>query len=338
MGLLAAWLAIGLGGCDDTTVVEDGASRTRRHRTSSSRPPANSADADEAGDTAADGAGRAEDGASLRPASATPQSDWPSALDGMPDIDTKPRERADMELARRLFKRGLEDLRRDDFESGAERFFEAIEVDPGSIDARYNLACALSRMGDRPAAVVVLDQLRDEGCGSCLGKVLKARRDPDFDAIRKNKGFASVVADVEAGLLEVQPASDAVAAWVGALKKAETPVVLDPRRKVTVRVGCPTCPRGQKPEIGVVRGGKALRSWVERKRRAFSGGIASAVVAECKGKCCSFVEPDPSTASPDTLFLGEACFRLESGFATSLSKFSLYRYPAVATGDSEDGG
>ncbi|MBL4687684.1 MAG: tetratricopeptide repeat protein [Nannocystaceae bacterium] len=252
--------------------------------------------------------------------------DWPAILDGLPDLDLTLRERAHMELSRRIEKRGLKAMRADQFDDAVERFFEAIEVDPGNVDARYNLACALSRTGDRPASVAMLGQLRDEGCGACLGKVLKARRDSDFDPIRKSKAFVAVVTGAERNLAEAADTAMAVAAWTGMGKKSEVPLAIDPRRKITVRVGCPSC-RASKAEVAMVRGDKALRTWVERKRRAFSGGIAEPTLGECKGKCCTFALPDPQTVSPDVLFLAELCFRIEAGVVTSLSKLSLHRYP-----------
>ncbi len=257
-------------------------------------------------------------------------SDWPAFLDGLPPVDMSPRDRSFMELSRRIEKRGLKAMREDSFDAAVEHFFEAIEVDPGNVNARYNLSCALSRLGDRVAAVVMLAQLRDQGCGSCLGKVLKARRDPDFDPIRKAKSFVSVIADAEADLASTADTAMLVAAWATASKEADPPLALDPRRKVSVRVGCPTC-RASKAEVGVVRGPASLRTWVERKRRAFSGGLADPVLADCKGKCCAFTQPDPATVSPDTLFLAEVCFRVEAGVATSLSKLALHRYPPPAT-------
>ncbi|MEM6995153.1 MAG: hypothetical protein AAF721_31870 [Myxococcota bacterium] len=256
-----------------------------------------------------------------------PGFDLPLVLDGLPALDMTVRERVYIDLSRRLEKRGLKAMRADDFAGATERFFEALEVDPGNVGARYNLACSLSREGEARAAVTLLEQLRDGGCGWCLGKVLKARRDTDFDPIRKTKAFAAVVADVEVGLSEVGDAAMAVVAWSSAGKEAEAPTVVDPRRKVTVRVGCPTC-EASKAEVTTVRGARALRTWVERKRKAFSGGIADPILGECKSKCCSFAEPDPRRVSPDVLFLAEVCFRIESGFATSLSKVSLSRYPA----------
>lgn len=255
-------------------------------------------------------------------------SDWPTALNGLPEMDLTPRERAHTDLSRRLFKRGLDLLRKNDPATAVDRFFESIEVDPGNVDAYYNLACALSLSGDAAAAVALLDQLRQARCGSCLGKVLKAKRDPDFDGIRKDKGFAAVVADVETELPEPEEAAEGVLEWIDGGRKAELPLVLDPRRKITVRVGCPQCAGPGAAEVGLVRGEKGLRSWVERKRRAFSGGIAPASLEECKGKCCTFTEPEAASVSPDAVFPVEVCFRIETGMATSVSKLELRRYPA----------
>ena len=262
----------------------------------------------------------------------TKSSDWPTALNGLPEMDLTPRERAHIDLSRRLFKRGLELLRKDDPVNAVDRFFESIEVDPGNVDSYYNLACALSLTGDAPAAVALLDQLRQTGCGSCLGKVLKARRDPDFDGIRKDKGFVAVVSDVESELPEPEDAAESVLAWIDGGRKAEAPLVLDPRRKTTVRVGCPQCAGPGAAETGLVRGEKALRAWVERKRRAFSGGIAAATLEECKGKCCTFVEPAADEVSLDTVYPVEVCFRIETGMATSVSKLELRRYPPPGGG------
>ena len=252
----------------------------------------------------------------------------PPALDGLPAIDLGPRERAQMELSRRLERRGLKRMREDRFEDATDRFFEAIEVDPGNVNARYNFACALSRLGDSRAAVAMLDQLREQGCGSCLGKVLKARRDTDFDPIRKHKAFTSVIADVEMRLATPLLAATQIDAWIADPESDIDPLSLDPRRKIGVKVGCESCVAG-KAERGTVRGAKALRTWIERKRRAFSKGIGQTGAADCKGKCCTFAEPDRASVSPDMLFVREVCFRIEAGRATSLSRLGVNRYPAA---------
>lgn len=263
-----------------------------------------------------------------------PTREWPPILDGLPALDLSPRERVYTDLARRLFQRGLKALREGSYEAATEHFFEALEVDPGNVDARYNLACSVALAGDRVAAVTLLTQLRDGGCVACLGKLLKARRDPDFDAIRKHKSFATVVDDVESELPESTAAATEVAAWVASTRAAELPLSIDARAKVVLGVGCPTC-KGGSPELSAVRGTKAVRTWIERKRRAFSGGIASAAAAECKPKarCCDFAPPSADAASPDVLFLAELCFRIEAGVTTSLSKITLHRYPASDPAD-----
>ena len=308
--------------CDDEGETSDALAPSR----SRGRASVQQASADDAVDDSAPKRRTEKNASKKQPR--TKGSDWPTALNGLPEMDLSPRERAHTDLSRRLFKRGLDLLRKEDPVNAVDRFFESIEVDPGNVDSYYNLACALSLSGDAPAAVALLDQLRQAGCGSCLGKVLKAKRDPDFDGIRKDKGFVAVVSDVETELPEPEEAAEEVLEWIDGGRKAEPPRVLDPRRKITVRVGCPQCAGPGAAEVGLVRGEKGLRAWVERKRRAFSGGIAEASLEECKGKCCTFTEPEAASVSPDAVFPVEVCFRIETGMATSVSKLELRRYPS----------
>lgn len=80
-----------------------------------------------------------------------------------------------------------------DYARSAAGFEAALRLDRGDAMARYNLACALARLGRVEAAIAELQAIRDAGCARCAGRLRAARGDPDFASLRAVPAFVAVV-------------------------------------------------------------------------------------------------------------------------------------------------
>lgn len=338
-GLRAAALALAISGvcgafgCESMRAAasdRDRAGETEGPRVVEGRPPPR----DDGAPEARAGTDRAK-GEPAAPAVAD-EMHGPAALDGLPPLELSLRARAHMELARRLNRKGLDAHRAADFRIASDRFFEAVEVDPGNVYARYNLACSLARLGDREAAVALLKQFRDSGCGSCLGRILRAREDGDFEALHEWAPFVAATEVADDALSEPSDSVAEVVTWIDAVAKASRagkkigkklppPRVIDPLRKITVKIDCPFC-TGQPLRPGMVRGAGALHTWLDRRQKEVDGDIESPGRPECnKSGCCTFAEADRAPGR-DALVPQEVCFRLQSSVATSVSKVTFMRF------------
>jgi len=77
---------------------------------------------------------------------------------------------------------------------------EALELWPGYIGARYNLACAFALVGDKERGLGLLKQLKEEGCVKCRQRVQKSRSDTDFQTLWDDDDFKSLAGDVHVSL------------------------------------------------------------------------------------------------------------------------------------------
>lgn len=81
------------------------------------------------------------------------------------------------------------------YEQAMQLWVRLLSVAPADGNVRYNLACALARLGDAERA---LEQLRDlharagAGCPVCQERLRRARRDPDLATVRTLPGYAEL--------------------------------------------------------------------------------------------------------------------------------------------------
>lgn len=86
--------------------------------------------------------------------------------------------------AARFIRRGLALHRTGDFASSSTLFAWALMADPSSVGARYDLACALARLGRPAAALALLTELRVADCRRCRVLLRRATTDPDLESVR----------------------------------------------------------------------------------------------------------------------------------------------------------
>ena len=104
---------------------------------------------------------------------------------------------SERESAEKLAKDGIAQNKKKKWKEGAALLGSALDKDPRSEAALYNLACADANLSDKHLeAIGNLRKLADLGSDSATAKLIKARTDPDFDAIRDDADFKQVTGAV----------------------------------------------------------------------------------------------------------------------------------------------
>ncbi len=93
--------------------------------------------------------------------------------------------------------RGLRLHRKGKFGAAAPHFIEALRFDAGNVMARYNLACALARVGLVERSLSVLEELAraaaEGSCPKCGPRIERAATDEDFAGVRGDPRFRAIV-------------------------------------------------------------------------------------------------------------------------------------------------
>jgi hypothetical protein len=89
---------------------------------------------------------------------------------------------------------GLAAHRKGDYAASSRRFAEALASDPDNPFARYNLACAYARLDMPELAMVQLRIVAEQShCPKCAERLVRARADEDFAALRSRPDFRHLV-------------------------------------------------------------------------------------------------------------------------------------------------
>lgn len=94
--------------------------------------------------------------------------------------------------AEKLTRRGVKDLRRRRYDAGVRTLEEAVQADPRSEFALYNLACGYALQKNKDASITHLRHLSDLATEQSLSRLVKARQDQDFAYIRDDPAFKAV--------------------------------------------------------------------------------------------------------------------------------------------------
>lgn len=89
---------------------------------------------------------------------------------------------------------GVMMLKSGDHAEAVAYFVRALQLDPGYVLARYNLACAYALSGDAKRAIAVLAQFRDCDREDCQRRLARARTDEDFRDCWSRPDFIKVTA------------------------------------------------------------------------------------------------------------------------------------------------
>lgn len=96
---------------------------------------------------------------------------------------------ADRKAAEQVRVQGMARYKKKDWEGALALFAQAIERDPGNVQALYDAACSAALAGRAAESIDYLDRLAANGSKPALAKVRKSWRDRDFDGIRSDPGF-----------------------------------------------------------------------------------------------------------------------------------------------------
>jgi hypothetical protein len=237
----------------------------------------------------------------------------------LPAIDLA--EHAGVQDAKDLNREALAKHKKRDFEGSAEGWFATVEKDPGHVVARFNLACAMARLDEADAAFEVLGQLEKAGCPQCLGQVLVADRDKDWDGLRGDPRLKKMTRRVYRGLVDSEAAAGAILDWFEKWGD-EVPATIDPRRSIKLEMSV-WAGEETKEEKSKLTGAKRLRSWVKaRSKEAMNGYDRDDQDIICRGECCSLEKK--GGISHHTLYLVEACFKMEGDKPVYLKKLTFY--------------
>lgn len=134
---------------------------------------------------------------------------------------------ADREAAEKLVKDGIALNKKKKWQDGEATLKKALEKDPRSEAALYNLACAEANQAEGHAgAIRHLGYLADLGTETATGRLIKARTDADFDGVRDDPEFKRVT-----GAVRVQVVNTIGSPGEAAVENLETLLVKLDQRK-----------------------------------------------------------------------------------------------------------
>jgi|GEM_PF-1475252 len=107
--------------------------------------------------------------------------------------------------AKKIFKKGMKAYKKDDFEGALAEFEKMLEVAPGYHSSIYNVATMSAKTGNAKRAIKLLWCLRDIGTDDSLRKVRDARKDSDFEDLRKMDKFKLVTGYARILILDSLP-------------------------------------------------------------------------------------------------------------------------------------
>lgn len=96
---------------------------------------------------------------------------------------------ADRKAAEQYRAQGMARYKKRDWDGALTLFRQALDRDPGHVQALYDAACTAALAGHAGESVGYLDRLASDGSKPALAKVRKAWRDKDFDGIRDDPEF-----------------------------------------------------------------------------------------------------------------------------------------------------
>jgi len=117
-------------------------------------------------------------------------------VDGVSDLSLRYVPRHLRARAIKLNGRAIKEHGKENYDEAIDYYTSALELWPGYLLARYNLACAFALNGDKERSMGLLKQLKIEGCVKCLERVQRARSDTDFQALWSDGDFQTLTGGI----------------------------------------------------------------------------------------------------------------------------------------------
>lgn len=235
----------------------------------------------------------------------------------MPPISLQPSTQEQVTRATKINSAALKRHNAGDYRAAVDGFREAVKVNPGNITARYNLACAYSRVGDGDSALAILHDLKTNGCTTCLTRIGNALTEVDFQPLRDRAEFVAIV-----GTASTDPVSEEIARkFADALRTGKVGSIamfLD-SHPIRIRGKSGVCDTDEcSPTVTELKGADALSRWLTanvkaRKEREASGfgGLLIPPNLACQGECCVFSGGEGGSDGTDQL--NKVCVRKTNG-------------------------
>jgi serine/threonine-protein kinase len=245
--------------------------------------------------------------------------------DALPPLSFEPVEQNLTESARRLVKKAARKLRVEVDEEATEAeaeeallsgrkaalavYVKAINTDPGHIISRYNYASLLNVMGQSHEAFAILKEIGDAGCPQCLGRLIRARNDVDWESSWEDPKFLEMTQRVRL----VQPSASESGTMIGAAFQKgaleELAPLITPRGTIWLRVRPAGCKKNSCLDKHKIIGPERLLAWYEDGQQSVEVGEQ-----RCHKDCCKFT---PEEDAP--LQLVKACTVVDSGSVRSIT-------------------
>jgi serine/threonine-protein kinase len=231
----------------------------------------------------------------------------------LPPIDIAPVDAERTAAGRRHNKRALSLHRRGDFAAAIEEYEQAVRADAGHVIARYNLSCAYNVAGRTDDGLALLKQFKDAGCPVCLGRLVRARADSEWQTARDDPRFIAVTRDVVVDQPSLYEMSADVARALQTGEHAAIAGYFHPRNGTAILVRRRDCAGKGCRYRDTRHSFPDVAAWLTEQTAGFAAGEPS-----CSGNCCKY-EP----IATESLALRKLCTSLDSGAIRVITRLEL---------------
>tara|TARA_R110002096_G_scaffold171490_6_gene344575 strand:- start:39610 stop:41559 length:1950 start_codon:yes stop_codon:yes gene_type:complete len=241
--------------------------------------------------------------------------------DALPKLNLAAVPDDDLQTAKRLHKRALKLHRAESFEEAYSAYASAIEADPGHILARYNYACLLAVAGETHEGLAILAQLKEAGCPVCLGRLIRARSDTEWESAWNSSEFQAITGDVRV----LQPSPNETGFLAADAMRSGTLTLLQnlfsPRGRVSMKYRPSGCKARSCEEKTIIIGFEGFSEWMSEKPTIQASGSQ-----RCARECCSY-----KPGAQPGLQLRRICTAVDSGSVRTISalEFSAVEPPST---------
>ena len=173
-------------------------------------------------------------------------------------------------------------------EEAKPKYIEALNIDPGNLLARYNLASILVRTGDKQKGIALLAQFKAiPDCNFCLGIIVHSRKDTEWNSVHDDPAYKEVADGVKVWKPSLKwAAKELITAFEKGRVGKNLRALLHPRRPISRT----TVKKHQHKLLGQ----KALLDWLESARETNERTepapppIVIDGFEKCDKLCCSF--------------------------------------------------
>lgn len=222
--------------------------------------------------------------------------------------------------SRRFEEQGEQLYKAQDYVGSVPLFEKAINIDPGNVNARYELARSFAVLGDVDAALELLTALHDFGCALCIERVLAAGAEAAFAPLHKDQRYIGLSKDLDARLLPLKAAGQRIVNWFmySDHKTQPNEELIDPRALIVLDDKS----KGAEARYRRLFGYEELREFIQKH---FPLGVYPGSLDSCSNSCCSV-----KNAQVPAVHLKRFCFKMHGPGAVHLFKLEVEGDPSFS--------